>query len=69
MAAALAAGCVAQFLEWAVVDGNAYMVDSRGTKSYLIQGAERPDNAIYPDRQWGYGRIDINGTFETLARL
>lgn len=69
MAAALAAGCVAQFLEWAVVDGNAYMVDSRGTKSYLIQGADRPDNVVYPDRQWGYGRININGTFETLARL
>lgn len=69
MAAALAAGCVAQFLEWAVVDGNAYSVDSRGTKSYLIQGADRPDNVVYPDRQWGYGRIDINGTFETLARL
>lgn len=69
MAASLAAGCVAQFLEWAVVDGNAYSVDSRGTKSYLIQGADRPDNVVYPDRQWGYGRIDINGTFETLARL
>lgn len=69
MAAALAAGCVAQFLEWAVVDGNAYSVDSRGTKSYLIQGADRPDNVVYPDRQWGYGRININGTFETLARL
>lgn len=69
MAAALTAGCVAQFLEWAVVDGNAYAVDSRGTKSYLIQGADRPDNVVYPDRQWGYGRININGTFETLARL
>lgn len=69
MAAALAAGCVAQFLEWAVVDGNAFAVDSRGTKSYLIQGAERPGDIIYPDRQWGYGRININGTFETLARL
>lgn len=69
MAAALAAGCVAQFLEWAVVEGNAYAVDSRGTKSYLIQGAERSDNLVYPDRQWGYGRININGTFETLARL
>ena len=69
MAAALAAGCVAQFLEWAVVDGNAFSVNSRGTKSYLIQGADRPDNVVYPDRQWGYGRININGTFETLARL
>ena len=69
MAAALASGCVAQFLEWAVVDGNAFAVDSRGTKSYLIQGADRPGDIRYPDRQWGYGRININGTFGTLARL
>ena len=60
MAAALAAGCVAQFLEWAIVDG---------TKSFLIQGAERPGDIRYPDKRWGYGRININGTFETLARL
>lgn len=69
IAAALAAGCVAQFLEWAVVDGNAIAVDSRGTKSYLIQGADRSGDILYPDQRWGYGRIDINGTFETLARL
>lgn len=69
MAAALAAGCVAQFLEWAVVDGNAFAVESRGTKSFLIQGAERTEDIRYPDRRWGYGKININGTFETLARL
>ncbi len=69
MAAALTAGCVAQFLEWAIVDGNAFAVDSRGTKSFLIQGAERPGDIRYPDKRWGYGRVNINGTFETLARL
>lgn len=69
MAAALAAGCVAQFLEWAIVDGNAFAVESRGIKSFLIQGAERPGDIRYPDKRWGYGRININGTFETLARL
>lgn len=69
LAAALAAGCVAQFLEWAVVRGNAPAVDSRGTKSYLIQGASRPEGIIYPDRRWGFGRINISGTFETLARI
>jgi len=69
VAAALAAGCVAQFLEWAVVGGNAIGVESRGTKSYLIQGADRSGDIVYPDRRWGYGRININGTFETLARL
>ncbi len=58
MAAALAAGCVAQFLEWAIVDGNAFAVDSRGTKSFLIQGAERPGDIRYPDKRWGaYGNI------------
>ena len=51
------------------IEGNAFAVDSRGTKSFLIQGAERPGNIRYPDKRWGYGRININGTFETLARL
>lgn len=69
IAAALAAGCAAQFMEWAIVDGSAPAVDSRGTKSYLIQGADRSGDVVYPDTRWGYGRININGTFETLARL
>ena len=69
IAAAMAAGCAAQFMEWAIVDGSAPAVDSRGTKSYLIQGADRSGDIVYPDTRWGYGRININGTFETLARL
>lgn len=68
MAAALAAGCVAQFMEWAVVDGNVPTVATRGVKSYLIRGADRPDNTVYPDNRWGYGKISISGTFEMLAR-
>lgn len=69
MAAAIAAGCVAQFMEWAVVDGNSPTVESRGIKSYLIRGANRSENVIYPDNRWGFGKLDINGTFEMLARL
>ena len=68
MAAALAAGCVAQFMEWAVVDGNVPTVASRGAKSYLIRGADRPDGIVYPDNRWGYGKINISGIFEMLAR-
>ena len=69
MAAAIAAGCVAQFMEWAVVDGNAPIVESRGIKSYLIRGADRSENVVYPDNRWGFGKLNINGTFEVLARL
>ena len=68
MAAALAAGCVAQFMEWAVVDGNVPTAASNGVKSYLVRGADRPDNITYPDKRWGYGRLSISGTFEMLAR-
>ena len=69
MAAALAAGCVAQFMEWAVVNGNVPTVESRAIKSFLIRSADRSENIVYPDRRWGFGTLDINGTFETLARL
>lgn len=68
MAAALAAGCVAQFMEWAVVEGNVPTVSGRGIKSYLILGADRTNSIVYPDNRWGYGKISISGTFEVLAR-
>lgn len=69
MAAALTAGCVAQFMEWAVVEGNTPTVESRGIKSFLIRGADRSENVVFPDNRWGFGKVDINRTFEVLARL
>ncbi len=69
LATALAAGCVAQFFEWAIVDENAVFVQGRAIKSYLIRGAVRSGDITYPDRRWGYGKISISGTFETLARV
>lgn len=69
MAAAIAAGCVAQFLEWAVVEGKTPTVESRAIKSFLIRGADRTENIVYPDNRWGFGKLNISGTFEVLARL
>ncbi|MCD7726232.1 MAG: S8 family peptidase [Clostridiales bacterium] len=69
MAAALAAGCIAQFMEWAIVEGNAPLVETRLIKSYFIRGALREEGIMYPDNRWGYGKLNISGTFETLARL
>ncbi|MCM1251936.1 MAG: S8 family peptidase [Clostridium sp.] len=68
MAAALSAGCVAQFMEWAIVDGYAPYGESRAVKSHFIRGAVRDSNITYPDRRWGYGKLNVIGTFETLAR-
>ncbi|MCH5255724.1 MAG: S8 family peptidase [Lachnospiraceae bacterium] len=69
MAAALSAGCIAQFMEWAIVEGNAPMVEGRTIKGYFIRGAVRENNIIYPDPRWGYGKLNINDTFEVLARI
>ena len=57
-AAAIAAGAVAQFMQWAVVDGNNPYVESREIKNYFIRGASRSFDMTYPNREWGaYGNI------------
>lgn len=67
MAAALTAGAAALFMEWAVVRGNQTRVESRELKNYLIRGADRSPEIDYPSREWGYGRLNLAGTFDVLA--
>lgn len=69
IASAIAAGAVAQFMQWAVVEGNRILVEGVETKSYFIRGAARDGDVAYPNREWGYGRLDIAGTFETISMI
>ncbi len=67
MGAAVLAGICAQFMQWAVVEGNRQWVESREIKNYLIRGAIRPQNINYPSREWGYGQVNIAETFDVIA--
>ena len=67
LAAAVMAGAAAQFAQWAVVDGNAPYIRSRELKNYFIRGAARDRSIEYPNPIWGYGRLDLYGTFEEMA--
>jgi len=69
LAAAITAGAVAQFLQWAVVEQNNQFAESREIKNYLIRGAARETDTTYPNREWGYGRLDMEGVFETISRV
>lgn len=69
LAAAVTAGAVSQFMEWAVVKGNRIMIEGVETKSYFIRGAAREGELSYPNREWGYGRLNIAGTFETISTI
>lgn len=64
--AAITAGAVAQFLQWAVVEQNTPFAESLEIQSYLILGATRDPNLIYPNREWGYGKLNLVGAFERL---
>jgi subtilisin family serine protease len=67
VSAAHTAGAVALFLEWAVVLGNDANIDTLVIKNYLIRGARRK-NIVYPNRDWGYGILDIYNVFTILRR-
>lgn len=67
LSAAITAGGVAQFMQWAVVEQNNQLMESKEVKNYLIRGATRSPDLVYPNREWGYGRLNIMGIFDSLT--
>lgn len=66
LSAAIVAGGVAQFLQWAVVEGNSPLADTREVRNYFIKGANRMPGLTYPNREWGYGTLNVLGAFERI---
>ena len=66
VAAAHTAGIAALILEWGIVRGNLPGISTVEVKKLLIRGARRDDNIIYPNRDWGYGILDIYNVFNSL---
>ena len=67
--AAITAGAVALMLEWLVYIEEVPGVDSFQVKSLLILGAVRPRTMEYPNREWGYGQLNLYNTFEAMRQL
>jgi subtilisin family serine protease len=65
-ATAHATGIAAMVLEWSIVENNFPSMDTVGIKKFLIRGARRSTNLDYPNRDWGYGMIDIFNSFSLL---
>ncbi len=63
VAAAHATGIVALVLEWGVAYGFQPNISTVEIKNYLIRGAKRSANLTYPNRDFGYGILDIFNTF------
>lgn len=66
VAAAHVAGAAADLLHWGIVRGNEPRMDINAVRAYLILGARRKAVYSYPNREWGYGALDLYGVFEIL---
>ena len=63
VAAAHAAGAVANLMSWGFVEGNDRSMSEAAIRSYLVRGAKRNPALSYPNREWGYGALDLFQTF------
>ena len=66
VSAAHVAGAAANLMTWGIVQGHNLSMNANSIKTYLIRGAERNPNHIYPNREWGMGKLNL---YQTILRL
>ena len=66
VAAPFVAGSVALLMEWGIVDRNDIFLYGERLKAFLCNGAIRDNSREYPNREWGYGTIDVNRIFNSI---
>jgi subtilisin family serine protease len=65
-ASAITTGAVALIINWGLVNNQNRLYSSREIKNLIIRGASRSPDLLYPNREWGYGTLDVYHIFETL---
>ena len=68
-AAAITAGAAASILTWGAVNQNLPNITGAAVKFFLTIGAQRQGALTYPNKEWGYGALDLYHLFEVLAKL
>lgn len=66
VAASIVAGVCALILQWAIVNDNRPSIYSHEMISYIIRGARMRSGDSYPNKEWGYGVIDVVGIFDAI---
>ena len=69
VSAAHLAGAAAILLNWGVLDGNYPYLNTPVLKSIFVRGAQRNPALTYPNREFGYGTLDLYEAFLRLRNL
>jgi subtilisin family serine protease len=67
-AAAHAAGIAAMLFEWGTVESHYLHMSTQDIKIFMIRGARRRLDVPYPNKDWGYGILDIYNVFDSIRR-
>ena len=66
-AAAVTAGACALIMEWGMNRTPSRIFNNSEVQALLIRGANRREDYLYPNREWGYGTLDVYQVFASLA--
>ncbi len=67
ISAAVTAGAAALLLQWGIIRGNDFNINTATVKSMLIRGAEAVEvSEIYPNNLWGFGLLNLYSTFSNI---
>jgi subtilisin family serine protease len=66
IAAAHTGGVVAMLLQWGIVNGNLMGMSTIEINKLIMRGARRDMELEYPNRDWGYGILDVYNIFDSL---
>ena len=65
----ITAGAAALLMEWILYSLGQQSIDAMQIRNLLILGAQQRPGEDYPNREWGYGRLDLFHTFEVIRSI
>jgi subtilisin family serine protease len=68
VAAAYTTGVAAMLFEWGIINGNYPYMNTQDMKVFMLRGARRRPDTTYPNKDWGYGILDVYDIFNSLRK-
>ncbi|MBU3206599.1 S8 family serine peptidase [Clostridium algidicarnis] len=68
-ATAVLAGACALLFQWGVVEGKDPTIYAPKMKTYLIRGTKKRPGDKYPNPEFGYGMLSLQGLFENIRSI
>lgn len=69
VATAVTTGVCALVFEWGITKEHFPNMTGISLRSLLVSGCKREENMRYPNAQWGYGKLSLEGFFDAMREM